>query len=103
MATEKELNKESSIWPPKGSTLSPDETLLRNPRDTPIGKYFEYDVENVEWCCDKMRNKQGTTNTFIKEDHVEGNGRGRCWYGKCPWCKTPLIFTVSGFCIDRSK
>lgn len=79
------------------------ESVLHNPKDVPSGEYFEYEIENVEWCCDKMRNKQGTTDTHVTLDHIEGEGLSKRWYGKCPWCKVMLVFTVSGFAIDKTK
>lgn len=84
-------------------TPSPPENVLHNPQEAPSGKYFEYEIENIEFCCDKIRSKQGTTDTFIKEDRTEGEGITRRWYGKCPYCKTPLVFTVCGFCIDKDQ
>jgi hypothetical protein len=98
---EAEVAALEAAWPPNGSVESPVENVLRNPVDIPIGKFFEYEIENVEWCCDKMRSKAGTTDTFIEEDRVEGEGISRRWYGKCPYCDIPLVFSVSGFCIDK--
>jgi hypothetical protein len=89
--------------PVKDDTFSPDDAVIHNPRDVPAGKYFLFDIENVEWCCDKMRSKQGTTDTFVTLDHIEGEGLSKRWYGKCPYCKTPLVITVSGFCIDKDS
>ena len=73
----------------------------KNPQRTSKGLYFEYNVENVEWCCDKMRAKEGTRDLQIVLDKIEGEGLCKRWFGKCPFCGTPLIFMVSGFFIEK--
>lgn len=86
--------------PVEDDTYSPDDAVIHNPRDVPGGEFFLFDIDNVEWCCDEMREKEGTTDLMLFVDRVDGEGLNRLWYCRCVFCGTPLVLSRTHFRID---
>lgn len=78
------------------------EEVLRNPNNAPTGNYFEYAMDEIEFCCDKMREKEGTKDLHLIGDRVEGEGFNRLWYCRCAFCGTPLILSRTRLRIDKN-